>query len=71
MPLTNKNSNYFAPPRLPPCRVTAFAMIQLQKRQIVAGCNERLEWSLVDQSPQQSETEWLCVHVTGYKIINV
>jgi len=22
---------------------------------------ERLEWSLIDQSPDQSETEWLCV----------
>ena len=32
---------------------------------------ERLEWSLVDQSPEQSETEWLCVDVAGYKIINV
>ena len=25
--------------------------------------HERLEWSLVDQSPEQSETEWLCVDV--------
>ena len=33
--------------------------------------HERLEWSLVDQSPEQSETEWLCVDVAGYKIINV
>jgi len=33
--------------------------------------HERLGWSLVDQSPEQSETEWLCVDVTGYKIINV
>jgi len=33
--------------------------------------HERLEWSLVDQSPEQSETEWLCVDVSGYKIINV
>jgi len=33
--------------------------------------HERLEWSLVDQSPEQSETEWLCVDVTGYKITNV
>jgi len=33
--------------------------------------HERLEWSLVDQSPERSETEWLCVDVTGYKIINV
>jgi len=31
--------------------------------------HERLEWSLVDQSPEQSETEWLCVDVAGYKII--
>jgi len=30
-----------------------------------------LEWSLVDQSPEQSETEWLCVDVAGYKIVNV
>ena len=33
--------------------------------------HERLEWSLVDQSPEQSETEWLCVDVAGYKIINI
>jgi len=33
--------------------------------------HERLEWSLGDQSPDQSETEWLCVDVAGYKIVNV
>ena len=33
--------------------------------------HERLEWSLVDQPPDQSETEWLCVDVSGYKIVNV
>jgi len=33
--------------------------------------HEQLEWSLVDQSPEQSETEWMCVDVAGYKIINV
>jgi len=33
--------------------------------------HERLEWSLVDQSPDQSETEWLCVDVAGYKVVNV
>jgi len=27
--------------------------------------HERLEWLLVDQSPEQSETEWLCVDVAG------
>jgi len=31
----------------------------------------RLEWSLFDQSPEKLETEWLCVDVAGYKIINV
>ena len=33
--------------------------------------HERLEWSLVDQSPVQSETEWVRVDVAGYKIVNV
>jgi len=33
--------------------------------------HDRLEWSLVNQSPKQSEIEWLCVDVAGYKIINV
>jgi len=33
--------------------------------------HERLEWSLFDQSPEKSETEWLCVDVAGYKIVNV
>ena len=38
---------------------------------LAAFVHERLEWSLVDQSPDQSETEWLCVDVVGYKIANV
>jgi len=33
--------------------------------------HERLEWTLVDQPAEQSETEWLFVEVAGYKIINV
>jgi len=33
--------------------------------------HERLEWWLIDKSPEQSETEWLCVDIAGYKIINV
>ena len=33
--------------------------------------HERLECSLVDQSPDQSETEWLCVDVAGKQIINI
>jgi len=27
--------------------------------------HEQLEWSLVDQFPGQSETEWLCVDIAG------
>jgi len=33
--------------------------------------HELLEWSLVDETPKQPETEWLCIDVAGYKIINV
>ena len=33
--------------------------------------HERLECSLVHQSPEQLETEWLCVDNAGYEIINV
>jgi len=33
--------------------------------------HERLEWSLVDQSPNQSATEWLCVDVAGYRLVNI
>ena len=33
--------------------------------------HERLKWTLVDQSPPTSGTEWLCVDVDGYKIVNV
>ena len=33
--------------------------------------HELLKWTLVDQSPFTSETEWLCVDIDGYKIVNV
>ena len=32
---------------------------------------ERLRYTLSDQTPQTSETKWLCVDVDGYKIVNV
>jgi len=32
---------------------------------------ERLEWTLVDQSPEKSQAEWSYVDVAGYKIISV
>jgi len=33
--------------------------------------HERLKWSLVDQPLEQSETEWLCLDIAEYEIINV
>ena len=33
--------------------------------------HNQMKWSLVDQSPDQIETEWLCIDVVGYKIVNV
>ena len=33
--------------------------------------HDRLKWTLVDQSPATSKTEWLCVDVDGYRIVNV
>ena len=33
--------------------------------------HERLKWTLYNQSPTTSETEWLCVDVDGYKIVNI
>ena len=32
---------------------------------------DRLKWTFVDQSPATSESEWLCVDVDGYRIVNV
>ena len=33
--------------------------------------HKRLKWTLFDQSPPTSETEWLFVDADGYKIVNV
>jgi len=40
-----------------------------RKHGFTAFVHERLEWSLVNQSPEQSKTEWLCIDAAGYKII--
>jgi len=42
-----------------------------RKHGLATFVNGRLQWSFVDQSPEQSETECLYVDVAGYKIINV
>ena len=33
--------------------------------------HDRLQWTLVDQSPTTWETKWLCVGVDDYRIVNV
>jgi len=66
------------------CKNKAFIIVlqethcaQASDAQLLIGCvtvtfvHERLEWSLVDQSSEQSETEWLCVDLEGCQIIKV
>jgi len=42
-----------------------------RKHSLATFVYEQLEWTVVDQSPEQLDNEWLCVDVAGYKIINV
>ena len=42
-----------------------------RKHGLATFVHERLKWTLYDQSPTTSETEWLCVDVDGYKIVNI
>jgi len=45
-----------------------------RKHDLATFVHEQLEWSLVNQSPEQLETEWLRVDdidIAGYKIINI
>ena len=42
-----------------------------RKHCLATFVHDRLKWTLVDQSSATSETEWLCVDVDGYKIVNV
>ena len=42
-----------------------------RKHGLATFVHERLESSQIDQPPEQSETEWLCVDIAGYKIINI
>ena len=45
-------------------------LVLSRKHGLATFVHERLEWSHVNQSPEQSGTEWLHVDV-GYKIIKV
>ena len=42
-----------------------------RKHGLATFVHDRLKWTRVDQSPSASETEWLCVDVDGYRIVNV
>ena len=42
-----------------------------RKHDLATFIHEQLELTLVDQFPEQSETEWLCVDVAGYKVNNI
>ena len=42
-----------------------------RKHGLATFVHERLKWTLHDQSPTTLETEWLCVDVDGYKIVNI
>ena len=42
-----------------------------RKHCLATFAHDRLKWTLVGQSPAASETEWLCVDVDGYRIVNV
>ena len=42
-----------------------------RKHGLATFVHERLKWTLYDQSSTTSETEWLCVDVDGYKIVNI
>ena len=42
-----------------------------RKHGLATFVHERLKWTLYNQSPTTSETEWLCVDVDGYKIVKI
>ena len=42
-----------------------------RKHGLAMFVHERLKWTLYDQSPTTSETEWLCMDFDSYKIVNI
>ena len=54
---------------LPDYQLAGFSLSR--KHGLATFVHERLKWTLFDQSPPTSETEWLYVDVDGYKIVNV
>ena len=54
---------------LPDYQLAGFSLSR--KHGLATFVHEGLKWTLFDQSPPTLETEWLCVDVDGYKIVNV
>ena len=50
-------------------QLAAFSLSR--KHGLATFVHERPKWTLYDQSATTSETEWLCVDVDGYKIVNI
>ena len=45
--------------------------IPSRKHGLATFVHERLKWKLVNQSPQDSEIEWMCINVEDHHIVNV
>ena len=54
---------------LPDYQLAGFSLSREQG--LATFVHERLKWTLFDQSPPTSETEWLCIDIDGCKIVNV
>ena len=54
---------------LPDYQLAGFSLSK--KHGLARFVHERLKWTLFDQSPPTSKTEWLCLDVDGYQIVNV
>ena len=54
---------------LPDYQLVGFSLSR--KHGLATFVHKRLKWTLFDQSPPTSKTQWLCIDVDGYKIVNV
>ena len=54
---------------LPDYELAGFSLSR--KHGLATFVHERLKWTFFNESPPTSETEWLCIDIDGYKIVNV
>ena len=54
---------------LPDYQLAGFSLSR--KHSFATFVHEGLKWTIFEKSPPASETDWLCVDVDGYKIVNV